>query len=162
MEQLKLIPYPTSVEIFDGNLDCKEICLAGEPCFALDFFKDFAQKNSLILSDSGVKIQYLIGGDLAIDEEGYFLEISQDGIDIKAKCKKGLNYAFCSLVHLFSNYDGVLPYCKIKDEPYLKFRGMLLDNGRYFFPVEEVLKYVDFCFLNKLNVLHWHLTDDQG
>ena len=148
MERLKLIPYPASVEIFEGNLDCKEINLIGEPCFAFDFFKDFAHKNSLTLSDNGVKIQYCIDSDLAIDEEGYFLEINASGISISANSKKGVNYAFCSLVHLFSNYDGVLPYCKIQDEPYLKFRGMLLDNGRYFFPVDEVLKYVDFCFLN--------------
>ncbi|MDE5911839.1 MAG: beta-N-acetylhexosaminidase [Clostridia bacterium] len=162
MERLKLIPYPSSVELFEGNVDCKEVDLVGEACFASDFFKDYAQKNSLTLSENGVKIQYSIDSALAIDEEGYLLEISQDGIRINANSKKGLNYAFCSLVHLFSNYNGVLPYCKIQDEPYLKFRGMLLDVGRYFFPVEEVLKYVDFCFLNKLNVLHWHLTEDQG
>ena len=76
MERLKLIPYPASVEIFEGNLDCKEINLIGEPCFAFDFFKDFAHKNSLTLSDNGVKIQYCIDSDLAIDEEGYFLEKS--------------------------------------------------------------------------------------
>ena len=162
MEKLKLIPYPKSVEILDGVLDCKKFDLIGEDCFASNYFKELSLKKGLALSDDGVKIEYCIDGDLTIDEERYFLEISVDGIAIKANSQKGLNYAFCTLLHLVFNYDGVLPCCKIQDEPYLKYRGMLLDNGRYFFPVEEVLKYVDFCYFNKLNVLHWHLTEDQG
>lgn len=162
MEKLQLIPYPKSVEIFDGSVDCKKFDLIGEDSFASNYFKELSLKKGLDLSDKGVKVEYVIDSDLNIDEEGYLLEISGDGIVLKANSQKGLNYAFCTLLHLIFNYDGVLPCCKIQDEPYLKYRGMLLDNGRYFFPVEEVFKYLDFCYFNKLNVLHWHLTEDQG
>ena len=77
-----------------------------------------------------------------IDEEGYILDVNDDGVQIKAKAQKGLNYAFCTLKQLLFNYKLVLPFCHIEDEPYLKYRGMLLDNGRYFYPVEDVLKLI--------------------
>ena len=52
--------------------------------------------------------------------------------------------------------------CNIQDAPRFSYRGMMLDCGRHFFPVDFVKQYIDFLALNKMNTFHWHLTDDQG
>lgn len=162
MKRLKLVPYPKFVNIGEGALNCDKASLNGNKCFASQDFEEFASRNSIELSEQGTAINFCVEPSLNIDEEGYILDVNDDGVQIKAKAQKGLNYAFCTLKQLLFNYKLVLPFCHIEDEPYLKYRGMLLDNGRYFYPVEEVLKLIDFCYLNKLNALHWHLTEDQG
>ena len=55
-----------------------------------------------------------------------------------------------------------LPVVTIEDKPCLGYRGMMLDVGRHFFTVDEVKEALDIMALHKLNVFHWHLTDDQG
>ncbi|MDE7336750.1 MAG: beta-N-acetylhexosaminidase, partial [Clostridia bacterium] len=96
------------------------------------------------------------------DKEGYRLKIDGEGIQIQASAQAGLAYAFSSLRQLLFNYGCNLPYCLIDDEPYLKHRGLLFDVGRYYYSKQDVFKIIDICYLHKLNVLHWHLTEDQG
>lgn len=55
-----------------------------------------------------------------------------------------------------------LPGCSIEDGPRFRWRGVMLDVARHFMPVADVLRFVDVAALHKLNVLHLHLTDDQG
>lgn len=55
-----------------------------------------------------------------------------------------------------------LPACEIADAPRFGWRGVLLDVSRHFLPKADVLRYVDLLAVHKLNVLHLHLTDDQG
>jgi hexosaminidase len=56
----------------------------------------------------------------------------------------------------------LLPTLTIRDAPRFSWRGTLLDVSRHFFPVEFVEQYIDLLSRYKMNVLHWHLTDDQG
>ena len=51
---------------------------------------------------------------------------------------------------------------KIEDAPRFRWRGMMLDSSRYFWSVDYVKRYLDFMAMHKLNVFHWHLTDDAG
>ncbi|MDE6758015.1 MAG: beta-N-acetylhexosaminidase [Clostridia bacterium] len=163
MERLKLIPYPKNVEIFDGTLDCKTLKLCGQDCFAAADFMEKAKKSGVDFSqESGVEIKYYADCSDIADAEGYELTVSADGIEIRASSQAGLLYGFCSLRQLLFNYGNALPYCKIQDEPYLKYRGLLFDVGRYFFEKKDVFAILDFCLLHKINVLHWHLTEDQG
>ncbi len=55
-----------------------------------------------------------------------------------------------------------LPCCVVEDYPRFAWRGMHLDVSRHFFPKEFIKKYIDYLALYKMNVFHWHLTDDQG
>ena len=55
-----------------------------------------------------------------------------------------------------------LPHLVIRDTPRFAWRGSLLDAGRHFFPALFVKRFVDLLSRSKLNVLHWHLTEDQG
>ncbi|MBS6269071.1 MAG: family 20 glycosylhydrolase, partial [Tannerella sp.] len=55
-----------------------------------------------------------------------------------------------------------VPCAHIDDAPRFSYRGMHLDVARHFFSVDEVKRYIDLLAMHKLNVFHWHLTDDQG
>ncbi len=55
-----------------------------------------------------------------------------------------------------------LPCCVVEDYPRFAWRGMHLDVSRHFFPKEFIKKYIDYLALYKMNIFHWHLTDDQG
>jgi len=100
------------------------------------------------------------GGD-----EAYQLEVSPQGIDVTGE-KAGLFYGYQSLVQLLplagKQADLKVGAVSIKDEPRFGYRGLHLDVSRHFFPLEFVKKYIDILASYKLNVFHWHLTDDQG
>ena len=50
----------------------------------------------------------------------------------------------------------------IEDSPAFSYRGVMLDVSRHFIPKEDVKRHIDLLAFHKLNILHWHLTDDQG
>jgi len=105
-------------------------------------------------------------------EEGYEIRVSPDSILLLAAKESGLFYAAQTLRQLFPTAFGgedetqgqrwMIPAGKIKDKPRFKWRGLMLDVGRHFFPVEFVKRLIDLLALHKMNVFHWHLTEDQG
>ena len=98
-----------------------------------------------------------------LGDEGYLLEIGKGGIKITANKPAGVLYGVQTLYQLLSTHpEGNLPGLKIIDYPRFSYRGMHLDVARHFHPIEFVYKVVDQLAMHKLNVFHWHLTDDQG
>lgn len=95
-------------------------------------------------------------------EEAYTIRISDKGILVTSESSKGAFYGCITLAQLISKSSGVLPFVTIKDKPAFKWRGFLLDTCRSFFSVAFIKKMLDACALHKLNIFHWHLTDDQG
>lgn len=67
---------------------------------------------------------------------------------------------FCSSPRVMDNWR--LPCVTIEDTPRFRWRGVMLDSVRHFQPVEYLRKFIDLLSQHKINVLHWHLTDDQG
>jgi len=109
-------------------------------------------------------INFLIDSTLKIKPEGYFLSISKNRIDIKAKDKSGLFYGLQSLIQLIKKNGKNLsvPAYEIKDEPRFAYRGMHLDVARHMFSVAAIKKWLNVLAFYKINNFHWHLTDDQG
>lgn len=161
-DRLKLIPYPREAEICGGTLNCGELRLSGNERILGLNVSDYLAGYGIRTSESGVPVKYACDDKSVGGRESYSLTVSADGINISAAEESGLFYAFVSLVQLLFNYKNDLPYCRISDAPKTDFRGFMLDTGRYFFPKEDVLKLVDLCALNKINVFHMHLTEDQG
>ncbi len=97
-------------------------------------------------------------------EEGYGLKVDHRGVHITASTEKGFFYGVQSLIQLLpaNKKIAVLPYLEIEDSPRFEWRGMHLDVGRHFYPVEFIKKYIDLMALYKFNTFHWHLTEDQG
>lgn len=95
----------------------------------------------------------------------YTLEVRKDAILINGDNANGVFYGIQSLLQLLpveKSASLAVPLVSIKDYPRFKYRGMHLDVGRHFFPVEFVKKYIDYIALHKMNYFHWHLTEDQG
>ncbi|WP_425559043.1 family 20 glycosylhydrolase [Kutzneria kofuensis] len=92
--------------------------------------------------------------------EGYQLDIRPHQVLLSATAEAGLLNGVQTLRSLASQEN--LPCLRIRDVPRLPWRGVLLDVARHHMPLEFLHQFVDVMALHKLNVLHLHLTDDQG
>jgi hexosaminidase len=95
----------------------------------------------------------------------YNMEVRKDAILINGDNANGVFYGIQSLIQLLpveKSKSLAIPFVSIKDYPRFQYRGLHLDVGRHFFPVEFVKKYIDYIALHKMNYFHWHLTEDQG
>jgi len=102
--------------------------------------------------------------DKPMPEHAYRLTVNKTGILIEGK-GDGLFHGLQTLLQLIpagpvNEYD--IPCVAITDYPRFPWRGMHLDVSRHFFSKQDVKRYLDYLALYKLNVFHWHLTDDQG
>lgn len=99
--------------------------------------------------------------------DAYRLKINSDQILIEAASEEGFFYGFQTLLQLFPNtiesdQSYILPALSINDWSTFSWRGAHLDVCRHFYSAEFVKKYIDQLAKHKMNVFHWHLTEDQG
>ncbi len=97
-------------------------------------------------------------------DERYSLTVDASGVRIAANTRFGALRAMETLLQLIQNgpENTALPFVTIDDAPRFPWRGLLLDSARHFVPPEDIKRQIDGMAAAKLNVLHWHLTDDQG
>ena len=107
------------------------------------------------------------GGDPM--DERYSLSIERENLYIKAPAIEGLYRGIATLTQIVAqnatpveNGKLYLPILEVKDAPRFAWRGLSLDVPRCFFTVEEVKQVIDLISLYKMNVLHMHLSDNQG
>lgn len=102
--------------------------------------------------------------DNSLDFEEYRLSVSEKGVEIKASSEAGAYYALQSLrmIGRFDEGKNEVPFVEIADKPCFKWRGINFDESRHFFGKVYVKKVLDDMFRLKLNILHWHLSDDAG
>ncbi|MYR44232.1 beta-N-acetylhexosaminidase [Streptomyces sp. SID5910] len=112
--------------------------------------------------------------DDALEPEAYRLSVNRDrGVEIRGGGPAGVFWGAQSLRQLLGpeafrraplrpGATPGIPYQVVEDAPRFRWRGMMLDVARHFMPKEGVLRYLDLMAAHKLNVLHFHLTDDQG
>ena len=102
----------------------------------------------------------------ALGDEGYRLRVAPHDVSVVAHAAAGLLRAAQTLRQLAllagPAQPRALPCCEIEDHPRFAWRGSLLDAGRHFWTVDDTLRYIDLLALYRMNVLHWHLTEDQG
>ena len=105
-----------------------------------------------------------VGRPELFDEERYSLRVTPMGVSIDASTSLGVLRALATLEQLpRTNKKGrYLPEVDIRDQPRFAWRGLLIDAARHFMPVAVIKRNLDGMAAVKLNVLHWHLTDDQG
>jgi hexosaminidase len=106
-----------------------------------------------------------------LGKEGYILTSTPERATISGLAPAGVFYGTQTLrqllpVEIFSstpvNRTWEIPAVAIEDAPRFPWRGAMLDPSRHFFPKQEILKMIDLLALHKMNILHLHLTDDQG
>jgi hexosaminidase len=107
-----------------------------------------------------------------LGEEGYRLAVRPNGVDLVGGGPAGLFWGAQTLRQLLGpdafrraplpGRRWKLPLTRIQDSPRFRWRGLMLDVARHFMPKGGVLRYLDLMAAHKLNVFHFHLTDDQG
>ncbi|MCD8044735.1 MAG: beta-N-acetylhexosaminidase [Tannerellaceae bacterium] len=164
--QLSLFPTPTKQIVQRGEfLIGKDIRISGNGSYAGRIAKDAKTTiSTLSLADSksSGQIEFLLKPEEKLPEEGYRLSVTTDKITVLASTEQGLFYGKESLVQLVRFGKGTVRACRIEDAPRYKWRGFMLDESRHFFGKEKVKQYLDIMASLKLNIFHWHLTDEPG
>lgn len=118
-----------------------------------------------LISAEALRNEFALRG-VGTANESYVLTIDNQGIRIRACDAAGLYYGLTSLWQLIAGAPDdqpvALPMLTISDTPAFAWRGLMLDSARHFQSPEFIKRYIDWMSLYKLNVFHWHLTDDQA
>jgi hexosaminidase len=183
VDQLNLMPVPASVAIQPGRLKVTGAFnvatrgfvddrlgngisrmiarLAGRTVLSLSYVRATDENTAALL------IQVEKAGEAVPsirEDESYRLEINEKQARLVAPTVVGALRGMETLLQLLQgDRDGYyLPGITIQDQPRFPWRGLLIDIGRHFEPMEVLKRNIDAMAAVKLNVLHWHLTEDQG
>jgi hexosaminidase len=184
MSKITIVPAPVRVTPHEGEftLTSNTALVATGPAakvarlFAAQIAPATGDKLPVVaaVADSGrPAIALTLDAGLAhLGAEGYRLTVTPSRVMVRAAQPAGLFYAAQSLRQLLppevfhsAPVEGVawtIPCVEIEDVPRFTWRGAMLDVARHFMPKDFVLRFIDLLALHKLNVFHWHLTDDQG
>jgi len=178
---LPLIPIPAKVTAKDGSITLGPSTTIEAP----DALRPQAERLRdmfrpatglplpIVPSARGVRIALALVERIGpFGDEAYRLAVGADGVTISARSAAGISHGIQTLrqllpVEIFrramvSGVPWTLPAIEIEDAPRFAWRGSHLDVGRHFMPKATILKHIDLLALHKLNVFHWHLTEDQG
>jgi hexosaminidase len=182
---LAIIPEPVSVITRDGEFTLpKHVLIQAGPQADVKLVTGYL-RNKLAASTglpvtvrnafsvpATIKLTLNTKADTVLGKEGYQLWVTKKGIVISANDAAGLFYGVQTLLQLFPkeiesatavpNFAWTAPLVDIKDYPRFGWRGLMLDVSRHFFTKEEVEQYIDQMVRYKFNLLHMHLTDDEG
>jgi hexosaminidase len=144
---------------------------------AANFFNDYLQRfynYKLTIAKKATSKNVIVLNYERMDntiEGAYRLNVNSNGVYIAGDNAAGSFYGIQTLIQLLPVRNPKLknivtqlpiPYVSVQDHPRFAYRGLMLDAGRHFFPVDFVKRYIDYIALHKMNYFHWHLTEDQG
>ena len=179
-QSLPLIPKPKSMQAQEGSFAFSAATairfdrkLTGEAeLLSAQFERLTGQKTKAVAEELKIMLQSEVALDidetLPLKAGGYQLSVTPRGIKIIGKDAEGAFWGMQTLMQLLpadlpmKQASAAIPALAISDEPEFGWRGMHLDCGRHFFPIEDLKKFIDQMAFHKLNVFHWHLTEDQG
>ena len=180
-----VVPQPRAVARADGSFlltsPVRIVAPAGDVRFqeAAAFLRDFViEKTRLPASQGDRATRGAIVFEAAdasaqpgpAGAEAYSLAVSPDGIRIRASSAAGAFWAVQTLRQLLppdvergaAASPLRVPAVTITDAPRFAWRGSLVDVGRHYLPPAFIKRFIDLLAMHKMNVLHWHLTEDQG
>jgi hexosaminidase len=176
-QELPLIPYPKVVERGSGNFAIEQLSTI-EATGPADPLRDAAITrvrsrlerrlgHPLIAQGKKFTIETVERSSAvqqAKEDEAYELTISAEDVNLKARNAYGIQRGMETFFQLFerSATGWRVPAVTVRDEPRFAWRGLMLDVSRHFLHVNDVLRTLDGMAAVKLNVLHLHLSDDQG
>ena len=166
-----LIPWPRALEAREGAFDAgtgRGIALSDPRNADLQrlgqllsgYLKELAGVDAVVAARGAITLA--LRADGPDGPEAYLLDITPGRIDLTARDPRGLFYGIQTLRQLIAAAPHAIAAAHIEDAPRFAYRGLHLDVGRHFFPVEFIKRYIDLLASFKLNTFHWHLTEDQG
>jgi hexosaminidase len=162
---LPLLPIPENISIGSGKFS-----VAGARIQASDKGERAAadRLRSLLVRSGGPNLRLERHGRIRIrrdteitGKEAYRIAVTPTGVEVTASSDVGLYYGAETLWQLMASGKPV-PALTISDRPAFVWRGIMLDSARHMQPVSYVKELIDRMAMSKLNLLHWHLSDDQG
>ncbi|MFN8254563.1 MAG: beta-N-acetylhexosaminidase [Bacteroidales bacterium] len=171
--ELNIIPKPVSANLLQGVFEINASTVVSvnsqESETSANIFNNYLRvyhgiELEISNSDDNQANSIVLGLKQGMAKEGYTLNIQPSGIRIEGD-EAGVFYGLQTLKQILKPAGkGKLqvPCAEISDYPRYGWRGMLLDVGRYFMTKDSVLKFIDYLAMYKMNVFHWHLTEDQG
>lgn len=175
-QAINIIPAPVRMEVTKGQfvisnttaIDCSSSVseLRSAALFLQKAVAEISGYQLPVNKPAARKIVLVIENNKELGEEGYQLNVTSAGIQIKANTRRGIIYGIQSLLQTLpairTNAALNVPCMTVTDYPGFKWRGMHLDVSRHFFGPEVIKEYLDLMASYKFNTFHWHLTDDQG
>jgi hexosaminidase len=181
-QQLKIMPIPSSVQLGAGHLLISQsfsVAVSGHRDQILDrgvqrFIAELAHETGMRLKATAgqdvnaiLQIQAEHGSEPVEklgEDESYDLIVTDSGVKLSAQNTLGILHGLQTFLQLVeTGRDGfVAPVVTIRDQPRFAWRGLLIDVGRHFIPLDVLERNVDGMAAVKLNVLHLHLSDDEG
>ena len=179
--ELNLMPMPSSVQLGTGQLPIDQffsVAVTGFQEATLErgvqrFVAELSQQTGMLFkhkpadasptlsihADHGREPVQKLGED-----ESYELAITDSGAKLTAPTPLGILHGLQTLLQLVETTPAgfAVPAVTVKDKPRFPWRGLLIDVGRHFIPLDVLKRNVDGMAAVKLNVLHLHLSDDQG
>ncbi|NDV81205.1 beta-N-acetylhexosaminidase [Bacteroides sp. 51] len=164
--QLPLFPTPAKQSVQKGNFTIhNQTTVEGQDehsrQLAATLDKEL-QSIRLARKESKNTIKFILNSTGDQVKDGYRLHVTPEVVTLEASSPSGLFYAKESLLQLARAGEGTLPTCRIEDAPRYAWRGFMLDESRHFFGKEKVKQYLDIMASLRMNIFHWHLTDEQG
>src|SRR3984893_13316728 len=180
--QLNLIPVPANVQLGNGSLRIDpsfSVALTGSREARLEHaVRRFRRQLSLQTAiPFASKVQTSSLATLAIhtdhgsqevqdlgEDESYVLKVAPDGANLTAPTPLGALHGLQTFLQLVEvSPDGfVVPTVTIQDTPRFPWRGLMIDTSRHFIPLEVLKRNLDGLEAVKMNVFHWHLSENQG
>lgn len=177
-----LMPQPAHLSVGSGAMPWNAAVTVGLPHFKNQRLEDAVDRTLMqIERKTGVPRQRAItasdASTLTIDVDGageaiqsidenesYTLAVTSTGVKLHAATVVGAMRGMTTLLQLVqpSGNGFIVPAVQIEDSPRFRWRGLMIDVGRHFEPVEVIKRNLDAMAAVKLNVFHWHLTEDQG
>lgn len=99
---------------------------------------------------------------LCMEDEEYRITVTPEKITLEASAAQGMAHAKSALLQLVRSGKGRIRSCRIKDSPRYEWRGFMVDESRHFFGKKKIMQYLDIMASLRMNVFHWHLTDQPG
>ena len=98
------------------------------------------------------------------EDESYHLEVTPDHVILRAPNPLGVLHGLQTLLQMveLTDHGYIVPSVTIDDKPRFPWRGLMIDTGRHFIPLDVLRQNIDLMEASKLNVFHWHLSEDQG
>ncbi|HXL55173.1 MAG TPA: family 20 glycosylhydrolase, partial [Chitinophagaceae bacterium] len=180
-----LVPVPVSMVDHSGSFTLRDNLVIGVSGNDKDALRVGEQLSNELSTPTGyhysvkenttganIQLNLLSTPDNDLGDEGYKLSVTPETVAISANKPAGLFYGVQTLLQLLpkeiesksavQNIAWTIPCVDITDEPRFAWRGLMFDVSRHFFTKEEVKRFIDDMVKYKYNLLHLHLTDDEG
>ena len=165
-QEVNLLPKPQEIQINEGvfTLSNNTSIIYDSLFLNESIYLQSLLKNSLKGSNNSIILEKIEG----LKKEEFYLNVSTKELKITASTPEGIMRGIQTLRQLLplgfeKNGGSAKIQClQIHDFPKFRWRGMLLDCCRHFMEKDFVMRYIDLLAYHKMNVLHWHLTEDQG